>query len=303
MNYSKSRFRTVIQLIYSTFRESLSILKRKGLIMSFDWFLFRIGLSTGLLRNHRQKEVQNTSVPDDLHIRGYSFLDKVSQEQVSKLIKYFLEENSFKSIDEYRDYYQLKKILRPNGLLAKGTKSCIISQFSNSSYILNIVHEYLGIPKNNIQFYGIIDALIYLENGRNFQKPEKITYGDDDKIEFHRDVDARKFVKIFVYLNDVKDGSGHHEFFEKTHISTPLYFSHAKRYDSSDIKHNFFNKKMLPPELVKITGSAGTCFIENTFGFHRGTLPIVKGEGRLMLTLIYYDKKSASHYNNFYSLF
>ena len=95
---------------------------------------------------------------------------------------------------------------------------------------------------------------------------------------FHRDVDDWCFVKYFVYLTDVDEESGPHIFIPGSHKQNKLL--PVRRYTTEEIAGAFGegNEKLF-------VGPAGTSFLENTYGFHRG-LP-AKSKPRLALAATY----------------
>jgi hypothetical protein len=72
----------------------------------------------------------------------------------------------------------------------------------------------------------------------------------------HRDVDDWAQIKLFIYLTDGQ-----------------------KHLDLVDVE------KSCPDKLRTVTGPAGTAWLENTFGFHLGTLP--EGQDRLIVAIGY----------------
>ena len=83
---------------------------------------------------------------------------------------------------------------------------------------------------------------------------------------FHRDVDDLRFIKLFVYLTDVGADTGPHVFVEGSHIVDRL--TEVKRFSDEEVEQTFGADKIL-----QLTGPAGTAFLENTFGMHRGVPP------------------------------
>ncbi len=81
---------------------------------------------------------------------------------------------------------------------------------------------------------------------------------------FHRDVDDWAFYKFFLYLTDVDERSGPHIYVPGSHNRA----SHLdiRRYTDSEAHE-------LGPE-IRFTGPAGSCFLENTYGMHRGLPPL-----------------------------
>lgn len=95
---------------------------------------------------------------------------------------------------------------------------------------------------------------------------------------FHRDVDDLRFVKLFVYLTDVTTKSGPHMFVRGSHKSEEL--SERIRYTDEAVAATFGKD-----DILTLTGPAGTMFLENTFGLHRGIPPASKP--RLIFQTLY----------------
>ncbi len=91
------------------------------------------------------------------------------------------------------------------------------------------------------------------------QKPEEAE-------NFHRDVDEWHFIKLFVYLTDVTEDSGPHVFVKGSQRESKLL--PIRRYADEEVEQAFGADRIL-----RFTGKAGTTFLENTFGFHKGQLP------------------------------
>jgi hypothetical protein len=95
---------------------------------------------------------------------------------------------------------------------------------------------------------------------------------------FHRDLDSYRGFKQFLYLTDVDLESGPHHFIKGSHTSPKLNAGRA--HCDEEIIAAFGQQND-----VTITGSAGTRFIADTYGFHKGCLPTQSP--RLILTAQY----------------
>lgn len=95
---------------------------------------------------------------------------------------------------------------------------------------------------------------------------------------FHRDVDDLRFVKLFVYLTDVDEKSGPHVFVKGSHKVNKL--TEIKRRTDGEVAEAFGAEN-----IMRFTGPAGTAFLENTYGVHRGVPPIEKP--RLLFQVLY----------------
>lgn len=95
---------------------------------------------------------------------------------------------------------------------------------------------------------------------------------------YHRDYDDLRFVKLFLYLTDVDAASGPHCFVRGSHKADRLIA--RSRFTDAEVAANF------PPEdRLTLEGKAGTAFLENTFGLHRGVPPAEKP--RLIFQTLY----------------
>ncbi len=105
---------------------------------------------------------------------------------------------------------------------------------------------------------------------------------------WHRDMDDWRAVKLFVYLSDVTHETGPHQYIAGSHRAS-WFEERGSPPDPWFLGSGRGNERMtkaldgLPR--VEFVGEAGTCFLENTHGFHRG-LPPVKGE-RILLQALY----------------
>ncbi|WP_454717245.1 hypothetical protein [Caulobacter segnis] len=95
---------------------------------------------------------------------------------------------------------------------------------------------------------------------------------------FHRDIDDWRFLKLFIYLTDVTETSGPHGYVRTSHRST--FGFRERRYEISEVGAMFGLDK-----LQTITGPAGTTFVADTLGIHRGGVPT--GSARLILQAQY----------------
>lgn len=95
---------------------------------------------------------------------------------------------------------------------------------------------------------------------------------------FHRDMDNIHFLKFFVYLSDVAPENGPHEFIRGSHVMPAL--CDLRRHADDEVLSIFGAERV-----VRFIGPAGTSFIENTFGLHRGQ-PVRSGR-RLILQIVY----------------
>ena len=139
-----------------------------------------------------------------------------------------------------------------------------ILEIANDPGILRVVQDFLGaIPTiSNINMW--------------WSKAGKVQAKDAQL--FHRDVDDIKFCKLFIYLTDVGKFDGPHTYIKGSSSTNKL--TKIRRYQDSEII-DVFGKE----NIINFVRPKGSCFIVDTYGFHKGTLPLEND--RLLLQVQY----------------
>jgi hypothetical protein len=139
-------------------------------------------------------------------------------------------------------------------------------RLANDPLVLSLVSNYLNCRPT-------IDDIVawWSLPGRPAPKEEQF---------FHRDRDAIRFLKLFVYLSDVGEQDGPHVFIAGSHRS-PRLVEVRRRYEDADVVREFPIERQ-----QRHTGSFGTCFLEDTFGLHKGEMP--KGTATRLLLQVRY---------------
>ena len=139
-----------------------------------------------------------------------------------------------------------------------------ILEIANDPGILRIVQEYLGCKPSisNVNMWWSIA-------GKNKAEDAQL---------FHRDVDDIKFCKLFIYLTDVGPNDGPHTYVEGSPNTNKL--TKIRRYQDEEIETAFGKDKV-----IQFIRDKGSCFLVDTYGFHKGLLP--KENNRLLLQVQY----------------
>lgn len=95
---------------------------------------------------------------------------------------------------------------------------------------------------------------------------------------FHRDNDSIRFLKLFIYLSDVGPDCGPHVYVRGSHAQDGCY--ERRRHQDEEVERTFGADRV-----HTFMGPAGTVFIEDTYGLHKGALPT--GQRRLLLQIRY----------------
>jgi hypothetical protein len=95
---------------------------------------------------------------------------------------------------------------------------------------------------------------------------------------FHYDIDDYRFLKLFIYLNDVDEERGPHVIIEGTHRKKNFFEKGHRRLTDSQAAARYQGR------IRVMTGRAGEGFFEDTFCYHKGTNPRKR---RLILQIQY----------------
>jgi len=90
---------------------------------------------------------------------------------------------------------------------------------------------------------------------------------DSPDFGFHYDIDGYKFVKLFFYLTDVESDCGPHVIIAGTHTCKSWSEKFHRRIDDSRAAALYAGR------IRTITGRRGDGFFEDTFCYHKGSIP------------------------------
>ena len=224
--------------------------------------------------NHNTLVNLKTKIPNinnNLRKEGiYIFPELLNKNKCEKILchlnnKEYIDRtnNIIKNINLFNKNKNIWWINNYNDLLSCET----IQQIITSDYLLNIAENYFKCKPilHNVLFWASY-------------------HGDVDTTQqFHQDFDDIKFLKIFIYLDDVNAENGPHVYVKNSlnninKISTDNK-KLSQRYDDELIKQHF------EKDIIEICGKAGTMIFEDTHGLHKGT-NVKKGK-RFVLQLVY----------------
>jgi hypothetical protein len=155
-----------------------------------------------------------------------------------------------------------------------------IKNLITDHFILNVVQNYLGCKPILSQVNFWISNKAPLDNTQ----------------KFHQDRDDIRFIKVFIYLNDVSLKNGAH-YYVKGSLNNLKFPSNSynvsHRIGDNFIYNNYKDK------VIQIEGKKGSIIFEDTSGFHKGSE--VKEGHRFMLQLQYVA--STQYYTNQMSLY
>lgn len=243
-------------------------------LVDFTFMRFFVPLGWGAASRHRRLCRLPALAP--LAYEGVMTLEPVESGQLTEIRSFLDEKTAHKDNGRPRCVAEWANVLIERGrqrdilCFSTGALSCPLATLARSESFLRLACDFLDLPPDQVVVEAMVDLLL----------PVDVVAGAYDALRFHRDIDAYKFLKIFVYLDDCRKGEGHHEFFSKTHLHFPISLSMTRSYAVEEIQ-----SEIPSATVVSLHGAAGFAFAENTLGFHRATLP--SSQARLMATIVY----------------
>lgn len=144
-----------------------------------------------------------------------------------------------------------------------------IEKLKKSKQLIDVVKSYLGnnpIIRNSSLWWSFPP----IDNEGNTQ--------DSSRYWFHYDIDDAKFLKLFIALKDVNENNGPHLIVKGTNGNKKWKYKLNRIVSSNKLNKGFFKDK----EIISMQGKRGTCFFEDTFTYHNGSVP---KQPRLLLQL------------------
>jgi len=190
---------------------------------------------------------------------GFSSTFNISSKRVNRIIEYNNQVN-YKGIDGKGSFnIDYNNPQRPSTELwytNPNAEECdAIKELVYNEDILHIAKEYLGKEPT------IKDVRTWWSFPQD-KKEYNHLYG------YHYDIDSYKFLKMFVYITDVDENGGPHAIISKTHLAKDMYEKKNRRL-TDEMADNKYEKD----RFFVMKGKRGTCFFEDTFSYHKGTIP------------------------------
>ncbi|WP_404790005.1 hypothetical protein [Altericista sp. CCNU0014] len=156
-----------------------------------------------------------------------------------------------------------------------------ISKLANDSKLQEIAHLYVG---KRAKYTGCSLTWVFPVEGLSHDAHRQ------ESCSFHYDIDDYASMRVFFYLTEVTTEGAPHVFVYGSHHKKSLF--HVLNFLSRKLADEAVSKFYGTEKVFPIYGPAGFGFIEDTSGFHKGTVP--KSQLRLMLMLHY----AGNNYNN-----
>ena len=218
----------------------------------------KVGYSETILL---KKDLKDNILNESLYNDEFD-LKKIDPNLKAHNLKILNNENINSYISRLKDF----KISRLTKTINLSDEKSELNKLIMSDEILNIAKNYLNTKKISI------NASFFISNPLKTSENEKYRNAQ----YFHYDNDFTKFIKLYIYLNDVDHDNGPHIYIPGTHKLKKKDNKLCRLYTDTNIKNNYKESKIF-------TGNAGSMFFVDSFGIHKGLTPL--NNFRLMLNI------------------
>lgn len=243
------------------------------------WSMASLGYGRSYLNRPIPPEKKELS---HLFDKGYQMLDTLSpdvlQRCINRLSEFLTEAEGYRINDPLNHFKSkgLQKIEFTKNGSTELVHDKVFRELLETPKFLDVARKYLNL-RSNEKMRGRVNGW--------FLGPVEDSKREDSRsaLMFHRDKHGPRFLKIFIYLTDCFEGDGGHEFVAGTH----RVFKKRLVINSQEFHFDTIKSIYKEAEQVKFYGPRGTCFAEDTIGFHRGTPVENQNSGRLILQCYY----------------
>ena len=187
-----------------------------------------------------------------------NFLDEIVSNEENLYFEKDFGKNLYKQNEKIGNYLNRLKERNVN-FLQFSTNSKIspsLKKILNDDFINKLVYLYLNTKK----IYTRNQSFITFANSTDDHSVLKKT-----NQQYHIDMMSRKWLKMFIYFNDIDEDNGAHSFIKKSHIS--------KKGEEYNLTNYFADSKIKElyqdNEIFTAKGKKNTCFLEDTYGLHK----------------------------------
>ena len=214
--------------------------------------------------HHEFKDLEFSEINDNLNNNGYYLFENfLSKHDCEKLENYTLNNSLIAKSDS--NLNSTKEVF-----FDASNPHSVIYEMKNDKILRSEIAQNLLFNKFIYQV-----ATNYFRSTPFFDHISLAISGKSDKPDseaaqmFHFDLDKPKWLKFFIYLNDVDENNGPHFFIPKTHknfaIKSEIRAQGYKRIDDKTISKYY-------PNIKEMKGKSGTLLIEDTRGLHKGSV-------------------------------
>ena len=210
------------------------------------------------------KNKEAISIVNNLKENGYFVINNFISEKTSQEIEdYVLKQDLIinRNDDSHSKIYNKKfNPNNPEGVVyllpdSKLIENSLINQVTNSIFLKDIASNYF-------------EAEAIFDHAQISIVTDYKKIADKNSAQYyHFDLDKPKWLKFFIYLNNVNLDRGPHSFIPKTHknsgININIRSQGYSRIEDSEIRKYY-------AEEIIFAHNKGTCIIEDTRGLHKG---------------------------------
>lgn len=233
-----------------------------------DFMKDKYGLYEFNSENKIIKDTDFKNINNELNTSGY-FITKIDESVCDNLLEKIKEikcssriKNTF-WCDDMSDVLNISDI---QNLVTDPNLLTIVQNFLGCKSILSQINYWKSIPGETSNKIKNKNAQLY-----------------------HRDFDHEKWIKIFIYLNDIDEKNGPHCFVKGSQNKIISNEGWGRKSDSW-ISENFNEE-----DIKCFTGKKGTVIFENTRGFHKGT-HVLENERNMIQLEFSINKQYATGY-------
>lgn len=207
---------------------------------------------------------------DALSADGYLMLPPLGDATVAEMRAYFAQHETFDPYRRDRGLFRSPQDAPAGTHVANYPDEVVVkaphvASITNDPEVLALVSEALGCKP----------TIAHMSAWWSIPAPTPAEHAE----LWRRDVDDYRFIKLFCYLTDVDENSGPHGFVRGSHLVDKLTTA-GRRIPDEEVRSAFGCEKIL-----SFDGKAGTMFLENTYGVHRGNPP--RTTPRLLFQVLY----------------
>jgi hypothetical protein len=212
-------------------------------------------------------------------------LDEIISNQENLYQKKNIFEKLYKQNETTKEY--LNRLKKKKLKILKFSTNSRVSPSLKKIFEDKFVDKLLYLYLNTKKIYTRNEAFITFENENNdYHNLSKSNQ------QFHVDMMSKKWLKLFIYLNDVSEENGAHCFIKKSHIKKKKEEFNLPRYFSDNEIMNYYNES----EISRIAGKKNTCFFEDTHGLHKAGF--VKKGIRIIFAITFSASRNYFHHKN-----
>ena len=156
-----------------------------------------------------------------------------------------------------------------------------VVELMTSRKILDVVHSHLGVP-------GTI-------NDVSAWRSERIIDNPVNNEIFHRDRGGFRQCKLFLYLTDVDESNGPHQYVKRSNDLKFVTQNIVSKGGDQKLIDRLFTgevralsekiEQLFGDNVISFVGPSGTCFMTDNYGIHRGQG--VLGNARMVFQVLY----------------